>query len=143
MTDARRMMLDMSERANSRSVPDLTLGWRLKMALGDYGAGEIARDLGVTRSTVSRWMADRGARPKAAYLKQWALITRTDYDWLDKGIVTSQPDTDPGGPGSDSGSPDLGPGFGDTAWFPAPVEVLPTARNRSNAERVELLDPAV
>lgn len=56
-------------------VPELTLGWRLKMALGNHSAGAMARELGVTRATVSRWMGDKGAPPKKAYVQQWALIT--------------------------------------------------------------------
>lgn len=66
-------------------VPTLTLGWRLKMALGDTPAHDMADLLGVSRATVSRWMNDTGAPPKAAYLKQWALITGVDYGWLDTG----------------------------------------------------------
>lgn len=66
------------------------------MALGDYGAAEMAQALGVDRSTVSRWMADRGAPPKAAYIKQWALITNTDPKWLETG-ETPRSDDGPGG----------------------------------------------
>lgn len=91
------MMLFMSEVTSSGAIPQLTLGWRLKMALGDYGAAEIARDLGVDRSTVSRWMADRGAPPKAAYVKQWALITRVDSHWLQTGEAPTSSDKGPGG----------------------------------------------
>lgn len=93
------MMPAMSEMTAGRAIPQLTLGWRLKMALGDYGATEIAADLGVDRSTVSRWMADRGAPPKVAYIKQWALITHTDPEWLQTGETPRSSD----GPGGNDG----------------------------------------
>jgi len=63
-------------------IPSLTLGWRLRMAAAGLAAQDIARDLGVHRATVARWMADKGAPPRAAYVKQWALITGTNVGWL-------------------------------------------------------------
>lgn len=71
----------MNDKSTGR-IPTLTLGWRLKMALGDYPAQSIADDLGVNRATVSRWMGDKGAPPKAGFIKQWALITKTNAHWL-------------------------------------------------------------
>ena len=88
------LMSDTSD-PKQEHVPELTLGWRLKMALGDRSAQSIADDLGVTRGTVSRWMADRGAPPKAAYIKMWALITQTDVRWL---LTGQQTVPHPGGP---------------------------------------------
>jgi len=52
------------------------------MSLGDMAAHEMADALGVSKATVSRWMADRGAPPRSVYIKQWALITGTDPGWL-------------------------------------------------------------
>lgn len=75
------MVCHMSEMARER-IPALTLGWRLKMALGDMAAQDMADALEVSRGTVSRWMADKGAPPKSIYVKQWALITATDSGWL-------------------------------------------------------------
>lgn len=54
----------------TQRVPQLTLGWRLKMALGDMKVQDMADALGVNRATVGRWMADKGAPPKRAYLLQ-------------------------------------------------------------------------
>ncbi len=54
--------------ATQGQVPALTLGWRLKMSLGDMAVGDMAVALGVSRATMSRWMADRGSPPKRAYL---------------------------------------------------------------------------
>lgn len=75
----------MSQQIDATRIPTLTLGWRLKMALGEMHAQEMADLLGVNRGTVSRWMADKGAPPKRAYLLQWAMATDTDYGWLETG----------------------------------------------------------
>jgi transcriptional regulator with XRE-family HTH domain len=85
----------MSEMTNEH-IPALTLGWRLKMALGDLSAHEMADALEVSRGTVSRWMADKGAPPRAVYVRQWALITRTDPSWLLTGRATTPPNTPAG-----------------------------------------------
>lgn len=66
------------------AIPELTPGWRLQMALAHAGVSveEMAEELGVHRGTVSRWLNDRGAPPRAAYVKMWALRTGVDYRWL-------------------------------------------------------------
>ena len=84
-------MGDMSDNAHEH-IPALTLGWRLKMALGDMPAHEMADALNVVRGTVSRWMADKGTPPRAIYIRQWALITRTDPTWLLTGQVKNPRD---------------------------------------------------
>lgn len=77
--------------AKDERVPELTLGWRLKMALAHGGLHreEMAIHLGVDPGTLSRWMADRGAPPKRAYLQMWALATEVDPDWLEHGKGSS------------------------------------------------------
>lgn len=60
----------MSTQTISGRVPELTLGWRLKMALGDMRRDDIAESLGVNPATVTRWMGDRGAKPRRAYILQ-------------------------------------------------------------------------
>lgn len=77
-------------------IPELTLGWRLKMALGDMPAHEMAEQLDMSRAQLSRWMADKGAPPKRPYLAQWALLTGVDFQWLVTGQASSQ-QPDPGG----------------------------------------------
>ena len=94
-------MGDMSTQRDER-IPPLTLGWRLKMSLGEGSVQEMADYLGVSRATVSRWMAGKGAPPKRAYVLQWALHTDVPVDWLESGTgdpaptppPTGQPDTD-------------------------------------------------
>lgn len=76
-------------------IPALTLGWRLKMSLGDMSREQIAAVMDVTPSTISRWMADKGAPPKRPMLREWALATGVDPKWLETGAGS------PGGPGSD------------------------------------------
>ena len=42
---------------------------------------QVAAELGVSRSTVSRWLNDRGT-PSRGYLKLWAMMTRVPIQWL-------------------------------------------------------------
>lgn len=86
----------------SERIPELTLGWRLKMALGDMKRDEMAELLGMNPATLSRWMADKGTPPKRAFLAQWALITGVPLAWIENGEVpTGDGPTPPGGPKKD------------------------------------------
>jgi len=71
----------------------------MKLALGDISRDEIARIMDVTPSTISRWMADKGAPPKRPYLIQWALATGVPVEWLETGEVSEGN----GGPNGDDG----------------------------------------
>lgn len=75
-------MTEMPESAGQ--IPAWTLGWRMQRALAHAGisVNEIAEEMGVSRATISRWINDKGAPPRAAYLKQWALRTGVPYLWL-------------------------------------------------------------
>jgi transcriptional regulator with XRE-family HTH domain len=87
----------MSEMAQLGTVvPEWTLGWRMQRALAHAGVSveQIADETGVSRSTISRWLNDRGAPPRAGYLKLWSLRTGASYEWLRTGYVS------PGGEGS-------------------------------------------
>ena len=77
-------------------IPEITLGWRLQMALGDRKVQDMADILGVNRATIGRWMHDRGAAPKRGYLLQWALITGVDAEWLLTGKAPRPGDPDEG-----------------------------------------------
>lgn len=80
----------MTQQTTAGAVPQLTLGWRLKMALGDrVGVQEMAEHLGVARATLSRWMGDKGKAPNRAYIAQWALITGVPFQWLLDGTQNS------------------------------------------------------
>lgn len=78
------MMTDMSDMTIGDIVPAWTLGWRLQRSLGhaQMSVEQMTQELGVSRSTLSRWLNDRGAPPKRAYLQQWAALTRVPADWL-------------------------------------------------------------
>lgn len=80
-------------------IPQLTLGWRLKMALehGGIKRGEIAEALGVDESTVSRWCAGRGKAPAKAFIKIWAEETRVSLAWLETGQSGDGGGTPPSG----------------------------------------------
>ena len=70
-------------------VPEPSLGMRLRMSLGDRQAQWMARQLGVSSATVSRWM--RGVSvPALGMLRAWATITDVDFDWLRTGRVPGQ-----------------------------------------------------
>lgn len=88
---------DMSTQSNETRIPVLTLGWRLQMALGEGSAQAMADSLGVSRATISRWMHDKGAPPKRAYIMQWALITGVPVEWLTDGGSSSSPTPPDGG----------------------------------------------
>jgi transcriptional regulator with XRE-family HTH domain len=72
------------EREPGGAVPDWTLGWRMQRALAHAGisVNDMAADLEVSRTTLSRWLNDRGAPPRSIYLRQWALRCGVDYSWL-------------------------------------------------------------
>jgi transcriptional regulator with XRE-family HTH domain len=66
------------------SVPPLTLGWRMQMAMA-HGGRSIEHMLiacGVGRSTVSRWIHDKGKRPRRGDLEIWARECRVPFSWL-------------------------------------------------------------
>lgn len=73
----------------STQIPDWTLGWRMQRSLAHAGLSieEMSAELGVSRSTVSRWVNDHG-EPRIGYLKLWALRCGVPLDWLLEGVRT-------------------------------------------------------
>lgn len=69
------------------------MGWRIRRALdhADVKVEELARELGVSRSTVSRWMHDDGP-VRRIYLQAIALHCNVPLDWLTTGAVPSSED---------------------------------------------------
>lgn len=126
MTDTGRITGAMSTQQAphpGRRVPELTLGWRLQLALaGRHTPEEMAEYLGVHRSTVYRWMKDAGAAPRPAYVRQWAIACSVDVDWLLTGKAS-----------------DTGPEQGDptSIWY-RPVSSL-DARRANATHRRELV----
>ena len=66
------------------AIPEWTLGWRLARALDYAGMSveDMAAELGVSRSTISRFINDRGAPPRIGYVKLWAQLTGTNLEWV-------------------------------------------------------------
>lgn len=73
--------------------PQLTLGWRLQMAMkhADLTALDMAGEMEVSRDTVARWIHDE-TQPHKFFLQAWATRTGVDYDWL---VGTEVAATDP------------------------------------------------
>lgn len=89
----------MSTQTQEGRVPELTLGWRLKMSLGDMSRAEMAEALEVDPGTISRWCADKGTAPKRAFVLQWAMLTGVNPVWLETGHMPANP-TPPNGGGN-------------------------------------------
>lgn len=97
----------MSEPAE---IPRWTLGWRLQRSLawGEVSVEEMARELDVSRSTISRWCHDAGAPPRSIYLRAWANKCRVPYEWLtsgDEGLPRMDSNHQPAGWLTDSKTP--------------------------------------
>lgn len=69
--------------AAEETEPDLTLGWRLRMAMEHAGmtALDIASEMEIDRTTVARWIHDETV-PKRIYLRAWADRCGVSYTWL-------------------------------------------------------------
>lgn len=68
----------------SARVPELTLGWRLRMAAEPLTSHEMAERLGVNPATVSRWITG-AVQPKRGMVRAWAAETGVDPAWLETG----------------------------------------------------------
>jgi transcriptional regulator with XRE-family HTH domain len=84
-------------------IPPLTQGWRLQMALAhaNMSVEQMSQELGVSRSTISRWLNDRGT-PSRGYLRLWSELTDVDLDWLseaERGLISVQTSRPAGIPG--------------------------------------------
>lgn len=88
-----------TETSHPPGIPEWTLGWRLQRSLAHatMTTGDMADELGVARSTVSRWMNDHGSAPRAAFVKQWALRTGVPYEWLKDGETPNNGPNTPDG----------------------------------------------
>ena len=91
-------------------IPSWTQGWRLQRALSHAGmtTEQMADELGVARSTVSRWCNDKG-HPTRGYLKLWAIRTGVSYDWLsdeaNRPLTPTRSTTQPGNLADEQGPP--------------------------------------
>lgn len=82
---------DVTDR--DRRYPRFTIGWRLRIArhqLGpDMDVRAFADLLGVSKNTVTAYELEqtRPERMKPLVLKQWAIATGVDPDWLRTGVT--------------------------------------------------------
>ena len=58
---------------------------------------QMADEFEVDPQTITRWTHDVGARPKRIIVRNWAVMTGVDVDWLETGEATP----DDGGDGDD------------------------------------------
>lgn len=74
----------MSNETTSPSIPEITLGWRLRMSMDHAGikAEQMAAEFEVHRGTITRWTHDKGAPPRRRDLRDWANLCGVPYEWL-------------------------------------------------------------
>lgn len=92
-------LLAMSIETAAGRVPTWTLGELLRKARSDAGLSqdEMARELGVSRRTVTYWETD-GIVPRRAMVLAWALRTGVPVWWLE-GKENPHPENPDGGDG--------------------------------------------
>lgn len=83
----------------AKPLPEFETRHRMSLALeyADKSVNEIARELGISRTTVSNYMHGR-TQPRRSDLMAWALVTGVPLDWLETGKSDSAslgPDDDP------------------------------------------------
>ena len=70
--------------APATAIPQLTLGWKLRMSMAQagYTTSDMAEILEMDRSTISLWINDRAVPGKSWYLRIWAEATNVPVEWL-------------------------------------------------------------
>jgi len=76
----------MSEAAQDYDIPAWSLSDRLRKSLEyrDLDVEQMAQWLEVHPNTIRNWIAGR-THPRPSDLKQWALLSRIPYRWLNSG----------------------------------------------------------
>lgn len=89
----------MTEQVDFAQEPELTLGWRIQMALDKGGLKhtDVMEKFEVSRQTVSRWCRDVGAPPKKFVLNELAVMCGVPARWLMDGPQQPGPDNGGGG----------------------------------------------
>jgi len=74
----------MSNEATETRIPEITLGWRLRMSMDHAGikAEQMAAEFEVHRGTITRWTHDKGAPPRRRDLRDWAELCGVPFEWL-------------------------------------------------------------
>ncbi|PYY34220.1 XRE family transcriptional regulator [Curtobacterium sp. MCJR17_055] len=82
----------------TRKVPPVTLAHRLRIAREwrDLEQADIARELGISRATVSNY--ERGVTtPGKLAVNAWAVVTDVEVDWLREDDWQTPPPVGPAG----------------------------------------------
>lgn len=99
----------MTEQHDYAAEPEITLGWRIQMALdhGDLKHKDLMEKFEVSRETVSRWCRDVGAPPKKFILNEIAVMCGVSARWLidGPGMGHRPPDGDPSHLGDSNSCP--------------------------------------
>ena len=66
---------------------------RIARRSAGYSQAQLAAELGLQRSAVSHWEAQRG-KPSMAHLRQLALLTGVHFEWLATGRGAMSPSAD-------------------------------------------------
>lgn len=77
---------------------DLPDRMRRALKISGIAAQDMATELGVTPSSVSRWLGGRGAPPKRSFLIAWSSITGVPLEWLETGQAPGEPAAPPSMP---------------------------------------------
>jgi transcriptional regulator with XRE-family HTH domain len=89
----------MSEQVDYAKEPELTLGWRIQIALdeGKLQHTDLMERFEVSRGTVSRWCRGIGPAPKKFILNEIAVMCGVSSRWLidGPGKGNRPPDGDP------------------------------------------------
>lgn len=88
----------MTTEPGGRLIPELTLGWRLRMARESTGMGlrEFAEHIGVSPDTLTSAEKDR-RKVRGITINAYALASGVDRSWLETGEGSPTPPT-PGKP---------------------------------------------
>jgi transcriptional regulator with XRE-family HTH domain len=77
----------MTTQTEQTTIPALTVGWRIRMAREFAGIDqtELAERTEIARSTISNYEKGATTHVKPLYLRQIALATGVDLEWLTNG----------------------------------------------------------
>lgn len=92
----------MTEQVDYAKEPEVTLGWRIQIALDEGGLKhkDLMEHFEVSRDTVSRWCRNIGAPPKKFIQNEIAVMCGVSSRWLMDGPGTSNRGPDDGGNGA-------------------------------------------
>lgn len=87
----------MTTQPEHGTVPEITVGWRIRIAREGAGLdqGQLAELTGIARNTISNYESGHTSKPNKAFLRLIAAATGVNEAWL----RTGEAGTPKGGPG--------------------------------------------